>query len=888
MPRDPSQPSGELLELLRANAPCTRRALAAGVITADGWLAPRPSAGSPRALLRSLRDNTRVTGLSLAGLSLDDETRAELRELLRVTTALTRLDLRAVDDIAALLDTLRERPRGPPLRALWLGDRRFSGAEAQAMVSLLRGPAGVALERLGLANAGLDPGDLEGILPALAEAPALTRLDLRACQLDAASTLLTPLTLLPGRLRALALTGNPLGDLGAQRVAEAVQHSEMIERLELGAAGLTANGASALATAARGHPSLRRLALDDNPIGDLGARLLADSLPRCAALERLGLRGCQLTVDGAAALIHALEPATSLTRLDLDPDLELPPPLRAAKLARLCRNANLQARRPPAAAAAELELLPPLDPRQLERPTRTPAQPTDEREGVALPAQLDADAVAACQRVLTTLAADPSLLRAPGLAPLRRALARLQRVDPNLSRSTKSLAREQARRARDRAARRATGIQRQRAAMRDGAIPIPRPAAPKTPRDLEDDFETDFNVDLEADLEDDLEDDHENRREPATLTRARRCYICKAAYRQLHFFYDCLCPPCAALNFEKRCARADLRGRVALVTGGRIKIGLQLGLALLRCGARVIVTTRFPRDAARRYAREPDFDALRERLHIHALDLRYAPMVERFAEHVTRNYPRLDLLINNAAQTVQKPAGFHAELAALERAPASALPPATRALVGAGFVDPRAAQASLPATAESLVSGLDARLFPTAERDEHGQPLDLRIRNSWRLRVHEVETLELLEVQLVNAIAPYLLIARLRGFMARAGGPADRFIVNVSAVEGQFQRVFKSEFHPHTNMAKAGLNMLTRTSAADLARQRIFMNSVDTGWVTNENPHPLSERMAEDGFSAPLDELDGAARVLDPVFTGITSGAPDFGRFFKDYAPAPW
>ncbi|MCA9716934.1 MAG: SDR family oxidoreductase, partial [Myxococcales bacterium] len=183
---------------------------------------------------------------------------------------------------------------------------------------------------------------------------------------------------------------------------------------------------------------------------------------------------------------------------------------------------------------------------------------------------------------------------------------------------------------------------------------------------------------------------------------------------------------------------------------------------------------------------------------------------------------------------------------------------------------------------------LDARLFPPDSNDGHAQPLDLRIRNSWRLRVHEVATRELLEVQLINAIAPYLLVARLRDFMARAGGPADRFIVNVSAVEGQFTRAFKSDLHPHTNMAKAALNMLTRTSARDLARQRVYMTSVDTGWVTNENPHPLSARMADDGFSAPLDELDGAARVLDPVFTGIASGAPVFGVFFKDYAPAPW
>src|SRR5580765_4637148 len=82
----------------------------------------------------------------------------------------------------------------------------------------------------------------------------------------------------------------------------------------------------------------------------------------------------------------------------------------------------------------------------------------------------------------------------------------------------------------------------------------------------------------------------------ANAVSESHCYVCKQQYREIHHFYDQLCPTCAALNFFKRTELADLRGRVALLTGGRVKIGYQTGLKLLRSGAQLIVTTRFPRD----------------------------------------------------------------------------------------------------------------------------------------------------------------------------------------------------------------------------------------------------------------------------------------------------
>jgi len=371
------------------------------------------------------------------------------------------------------------------------------------------------------------------------------------------------------------------------------------------------------------------------------------------------------------------------------------------------------------------------------------------------------------------------------------------------------------------------------------------------------------------------------------LERPRHCYICKRSYRQLHHFYDSLCPACAADNFARRPATVDLHGRVVLITGARIKIGYQVALKLLRAGARVLVTTRFPHDAARRYAREPDFATFSERLHIHRVDLRDIPFVEAFAIHVAATYPRLDILINNAAQTVLKPPAFYAHLQAWEATPAALLPAELQPLVADM---PRVEQIRLGQVGVGGwidVSTDENQIFPPGSNDGHGQPLDLRARNSWRLRAHEVTTPELLEVHLINSVAPFILVSRLREAMV--GTPAmSRFIVNVSAVEGQFEPCFKSVYHPHTNMAKAGLNMLTRTSAADYARDRIYMNSVDTGWITNENPYPIAEKMADGGFETPIDEIDAAARICHPIFAGIRTGEPMFGHFLKDYHPVPW
>jgi NAD(P)-dependent dehydrogenase (short-subunit alcohol dehydrogenase family) len=458
--------------------------------------------------------------------------------------------------------------------------------------------------------------------------------------------------------------------------------------------------------------------------------------------------------------------------------------------------------------------------------------------GEAMPEAAD---LAACLRVLRLLTQSPGLCDRSDLAPVRDHAARLLRACKSLR--TRNV------RQRDRDLLDSAGIHSETTALADTAGLSPRHAP------------------LPADL---------------LLAQTRTCYVCKQPYARLHSFYDCLCPACGDLNLAKRGQTADLTGRVALVTGGRVKIGYHTALKLLRAGASVVITTRFPRDAARRYAAEIDFADWSARLQVHAIDLRDLVAVDRLGLDLTGGLGRLDVLVNNAAQTVRRPPAFYRHLIDQERG--AALPAAAQAVLACRTAE------TLPAlrTQMPLLPGDgEAVHFPAGWIDRDGQQVDLRPSNSWAQELGDVAPLELLEVHAVNCLAPFLLLRRLEPLLFAADGQ-PRHVVNVSAMEGQFNGAAKTGRHPHTNMAKAALNMITRTCAGPYAMHGVHVNSVDTGWVTNEAPHPVAERMAAEGFREPLDAIDGAARVLDPVFVGFATGRHESGKFWKDYHPIPW
>ncbi|KAI8899697.1 hypothetical protein BC833DRAFT_584856 [Globomyces pollinis-pini] len=420
------------------------------------------------------------------------------------------------------------------------------------------------------------------------------------------------------------------------------------------------------------------------------------------------------------------------------------------------------------------------------------------------------------------------------------------------------------------------------------------------------------------------------------LNYAKSCHICPNKFKKLHHFYDQLCPNCAEFNYQKRFYSSNMEGRVCIVTGARVKIGYCIALKLLRMGATVIITTRFPHNAAIRYSKEPDFETFAKQLHIYGIDFRDMTMVHQFCSKIKSNFNRMDVIINNAAQTVRKPTQFYKHLildesiipnkevyskmsitnvyreengeyqfVLLDSTKDTNPSKATDGLQSVVLSNLSASTGNSLSTVANLSSKLsqvpltmedietqNTRLFPLNVYDRDDQQVDLRKENSWTQEIGNISIVEMFECQVINVIAPWILISELKEMMVATKSlddeslPIDKYIVNVSAMEGQFYRP-KTTCHPHSNMAKASLNMLTRTSASGFAALNIFMTAVDTGWITDENPVDQWEK--RENAPPPLDEWDAAMRVLDPVLTGINGdGDKKWGIFLKNYTPTRW
>lgn len=361
------------------------------------------------------------------------------------------------------------------------------------------------------------------------------------------------------------------------------------------------------------------------------------------------------------------------------------------------------------------------------------------------------------------------------------------------------------------------------------------------------------------------------------------CYICKINLWQeslRHSFYRDMCLMCGSRNLIKRDVKKDMTDKIAIVTGGRVKIGFETAIRLLRNGCKVLVTSRFVDDCLERYQADPDFDKFKDNLYIYQLNMLDGQNIEKFIIFVHQTFPRIDILINNAAQTIKRPVEFfnhliekyndtehitnivhrdHKELRLLNQFGQS--------------------QQLLEYHCLDLIDSNDSKFFPKGELDVFGQQIDLRNINSWVLEAEDVSLQELAEVYIINSIGPYILSTKLKPLLTKSDNSESKYswIINVTSMEGVFDWNFKPSRHPHTNMAKSALNMFTRTCGQHFIKSNIVMCCVDTGWNNPQYPNSYEVK-------TPVDCVDGASRILDIVYREITSHSV----LFKDFEIHPW
>lgn len=359
------------------------------------------------------------------------------------------------------------------------------------------------------------------------------------------------------------------------------------------------------------------------------------------------------------------------------------------------------------------------------------------------------------------------------------------------------------------------------------------------------------------------------------LNLPKNCYCCNQSYKLAHSFYTRLCPECAEENYEKRFQNIDLKGRNVILTGGRVKVGFATALKLLRNNANVVLTTRFPALALEQFEQENDFEQWKDNLIIYGLDLRNLNAINEFVSFYKSKFQSLDILINNAAQTIKYPDQYYLPLIKKEDK----------------LLAKFESNINLISNKTAITKEIKALEYGAEETTEvaltrFGQPVDNREKTSWNSTLEEISMYELVEVNLINQIAPYFLIKELKPLFLNSDFE-ERFIVNVTSSEGIFSYTNKTIFHPHTNMTKAALNMMTLTSAKEFATDSIFMTSVDVGWISTGAKESLRKKQFEAGYIPPLDSVDGASRIFDPIVQGI-NGKSIFGVLLKNYKVSQW
>lgn len=373
----------------------------------------------------------------------------------------------------------------------------------------------------------------------------------------------------------------------------------------------------------------------------------------------------------------------------------------------------------------------------------------------------------------------------------------------------------------------------------------------------------------------DFYDDEKNDTQLTKLQIPKNCYCCNQSYQYAHSFYTRLCPKCADENYEKRFLSKDLSGRNAILTGGRVKVGFAAALKLLRNGANLVLTTRFPALALETLKQEADHEDWKDRLWVYGLDLRNLKAIQEFIDFYRSNFETLDILINNAAQTIKYPDEYYLPIIKRENEMLVEFKNYKKLIPNKTEISTEIGKLEYAQNEETNVA-----------LTRFGQPVDNRDKTSWNSTLEEVSMYELVEVNLINHIAPYFLIKELKPLM-KDSSFKERFIINVTSSEGIFSYDNKTMFHPHTNMTKAALNMMTLTSAKEFEKDQIYMTAVDVGWISTGAKESLRKKQFEQGYIPPLDSVDGAARILHPIVEGI-KGNCFSGVLLKNYKVNNW
>lgn len=335
----------------------------------------------------------------------------------------------------------------------------------------------------------------------------------------------------------------------------------------------------------------------------------------------------------------------------------------------------------------------------------------------------------------------------------------------------------------------------------------------------------------------------------------RKCLICK----ERNIDYYGICPACKIMNENVKNTHIDLSGYTVVVTGARVRIGYVTSLRLLREGANVIGITRFPHIALENYKKELDYPQFKDRLKLIGFDLMQIHLLDNLIAKIESYCPNgLDILINNSAQTIRKAPEYYLKRIEMEnRLQLETTQESSKSLV-----------AITPLTKELLTQCV---AVPNVELNDY---------NSWVAKPEDIHPKEMLEVQLINVTAPFFLSTKLKDLMLKSKN-LNKFIINVSSVEGRFNQNIKLSRHIHTNMAKASLNMMTHSLANDYSKDRIFVYSCDPGWVTSQFPTDFENNK---NFKPYLTLEDGACRLCYPIYLHLNDiNIKDSGSQYKDY-----